>query len=186
MRVNGLVLNGGASSRMGRAKSELLLGGTTLFAQMEQKLARIGVEKIYESGQELPDRFLNRGPLAGIEAALHAMPDTNWLIVPVDMPLLSHDLLLQLLQYGQKEMALSYYEKAYLPLFIPATAGVSAAKIAEQKLQSTHSRKSWSLWGWLDACGAHKVVCPQPELLLNANTPEQWDECKMIWSEQQV
>ena len=94
--IGGYVLAGGHSSRMGRDKALLELGGKPLVQHAVLKLRRITEEvSILGARSELaliaplvPDLRENSGPLAGIEAALgHTRHD--WILVlPVDMPFL--------------------------------------------------------------------------------------------------
>jgi molybdopterin-guanine dinucleotide biosynthesis protein A len=94
--VGGYVLAGGKSSRMGRDKALLELGGRPLVAHVVAKLRRVCAEvHILGSRPELAvyaplvqDLHEGCGPLGGMEAALvHSPYDWN-LFMPVDMPFL--------------------------------------------------------------------------------------------------
>jgi molybdopterin-guanine dinucleotide biosynthesis protein A len=94
--VGGYVLAGGKSSRMGRDKALLQIGGKPLVEHAVTKLRRLCAEvNILGNEPELEARApLVRdvhpgcGPMSGIEAALlHSRYDWN-LILPVDMPFL--------------------------------------------------------------------------------------------------
>lgn len=97
--VNGAVLIGGGSRRMGRAKQCLEVGRRTLtevaVAALEGQVERV----FLVGGGPVPDalRSLERladppgiaGPMAGVLAALQRAPDAAWTVAACDMPLLS-------------------------------------------------------------------------------------------------
>lgn len=94
--VNGYVLAGGKSSRMGQDKALLELAGKPLVLLAVEKLRRVCAEvHILGNRPELEayapvirDRHKGCGPLGGIEAALlHSTKDWN-LFMAVDMPFL--------------------------------------------------------------------------------------------------
>jgi molybdenum cofactor guanylyltransferase len=92
--VEGWVLAGGASSRMGRDKALLEIGGRPLIALALEKLRALGLQpRIAGSRPDLaafapvvPDNFPGSGPLAGIVAALAASDADPNLFLPVDLP----------------------------------------------------------------------------------------------------
>jgi molybdopterin-guanine dinucleotide biosynthesis protein A len=94
--VGGYVLAGGKSSRMGRDKALLELGGYSLAWHAVTKLQRVCADvQILSSNPELErfaplvrDMHEGCGPLGGMEAALgHSWHEWN-LFLPVDMPFL--------------------------------------------------------------------------------------------------
>jgi molybdenum cofactor guanylyltransferase len=94
--VGGYVLAGGKSTRMGRDKALLELGGMPLVAHAVTKLRRICAEvNILSSRKELAEyaplvRDLHEGcgPMGGLEAAFaHSQREWN-LFMPVDVPFL--------------------------------------------------------------------------------------------------
>jgi molybdenum cofactor guanylyltransferase len=107
----GFVLAGGKSSRMGADKAFLDLGGQTL---LDRALAVMGAvcERVAIVGDParfakyefvVPDIFSGCGPLAGIHAALvHSAAELN-LMLAVDMPFVSKELLAFLLAVAGDE-----------------------------------------------------------------------------------
>ena len=99
--LNGYVLAGGRSTRMGRDKAKLPLGGRPLIAHAVQKLESI-CEDVYILSDDpelasfahlVPDQHPGCGPVAGLEAAL-MHTDKPWnLFIPVDVPFLPAALL---------------------------------------------------------------------------------------------
>ena len=91
--VNGLVLAGGKSRRMGQDKALLDRGGQSQLAYLAGLLGK-KVERVFvsmradqkdddERGQyaRIVDRYEDMGPLAGILSALEEHPETDWLVV---------------------------------------------------------------------------------------------------------
>ncbi len=95
--VEGFVLAGGRSSRMGQDKALLQVGGRSLLDLALDKLRRLGVATPRIAGARsdlssyapvVPDLHPGCGPLSGIQAALAATTRPLNLFLPVDMPLL--------------------------------------------------------------------------------------------------
>jgi molybdopterin-guanine dinucleotide biosynthesis protein A len=90
----GFVLAGGRSSRMGRDKALLQLGGVSMIERAVSKLRTL-TEQVFILGTRaelasfaplVPDLRESCGPLGGMEAAL-SRTDCDWsLVMPVDMP----------------------------------------------------------------------------------------------------
>ncbi|WP_051978394.1 molybdenum cofactor guanylyltransferase [Edaphobacter aggregans] len=94
--VGGYVLAGGRSTRMGRDKALLQLGGEPLVQHAVRKLRRLTGEvhilsdrpELAEFAPLVPDLHPGCGPVSGMEAAL-AHSRCDWtLVLPVDMPFL--------------------------------------------------------------------------------------------------
>jgi molybdopterin-guanine dinucleotide biosynthesis protein A len=95
--VEGFVLAGGRSSRMGQDKALLQVGRRSLIDVALEKLRCIGMAAPRIAGARtdlssyapvVPDLHPGCGPLSGIEAALAASSQPLNLFLPVDMPLL--------------------------------------------------------------------------------------------------
>lgn len=101
----GYVLAGGRSSRMGRDKATLRLGGRQLLDIAVDKLGSVCAEVavVGERDETVPvrnvgDLRVGCGPMGGIEAALTDLR-TNWAVfLPVDMPFLPVKLLFSLVE----------------------------------------------------------------------------------------
>ena len=108
MNFSAVILAGGKSSRMGGDKAFLEIGGQTLLTRQIQLVRDAGAAEVFISGREgvdystsgcrvLTDKFPDAGPLAGIERALDAA-STPWLLVlAVDLPEMTVELLQELL-----------------------------------------------------------------------------------------
>jgi molybdopterin-guanine dinucleotide biosynthesis protein A len=102
-----IILAGGKSSRFGRDKTSVLLGGETLLERTARRLSALFEEIIVVRGagcaeeasptvpgtREVKDIHKARGPLGGIYAGLSASTSFHNLVVACDMPFLDLDLL---------------------------------------------------------------------------------------------
>lgn len=92
--MNAFVLAGGQSTRMGRDKALLTVGGLPLIEHALNKLRSLGFSpRIAGSRPDLArfapvvtDSYPQQGPLGGIEAALAASDAEQNLFLPVDLP----------------------------------------------------------------------------------------------------
>jgi molybdopterin-guanine dinucleotide biosynthesis protein A len=93
MTVNGFVLAGGKSTRMGRDKAGLEWHGSTLLEHMIELLLG-ATDAAHVVGRDpLPDRLPGLGPLSGIATALEFSSTDANLIIAVDLPHLTKDFL---------------------------------------------------------------------------------------------
>ncbi|WP_461517643.1 molybdenum cofactor guanylyltransferase [Porticoccus sp.] len=172
----GLVLSGGLSSRMGVDKAQLRRNKQTMLAFAKMLLSAQGLEVLVSGGANgIPDLVPQAGPLGGIYSVLKTRQPRALLVVPVDMPMLTPELLGVLLEQGEKLGVPVCYEDCYLPLYLPVTdplLGYLEAVFAEA------SCKPRSLKKLLEAMNAVQVPVTDKEALMNTNTPEEWQQAR--------
>lgn len=142
----GLILAGGASSRMQRDKAALLYQGKSQLDRAVE-LASRHVAKVFVSvrGRQVTeptragkplivDSVDGEGPIVGIRSALAAHPDTAWLVLACDLPFLTDAVLQQLLVQRDPRRVATAYSSAHdgLPeplcaVWEPAAASALAA-----------------------------------------------------------
>ncbi|MGH9941287.1 MAG: molybdenum cofactor guanylyltransferase [Pyrinomonadaceae bacterium] len=103
--IEGFILTGGASSRMGRDKAHLLLEGRTFVERIAEAISAIAARvRLVSSRSEdaqaglpvVPDLYAHRGALSGLHAALAAC-NTEWAaVVSCDLPFVTGELCLLL------------------------------------------------------------------------------------------
>jgi molybdopterin-guanine dinucleotide biosynthesis protein A len=102
MDVEGFILVGGASSRMGRDKAQLTLGGRSFVERIAQALGTISVRvnlvgaKNVDSSlkiENVPDVYEGWGALGGLHAALAGCRAEWTAIVACDLPFVTSELL---------------------------------------------------------------------------------------------
>jgi len=139
MNFSAVILAGGKSSRMGRDKAFLEIGGQTLLARQIKLARETGAAEVFISGRTdadysafgyrvLHDKFADGGPLAGIERALAAATSPLLLVLAVDLPEMNAEFLQRLRAdcaenagtisrvNGKIEPLAAFYPKAAEPL----------------------------------------------------------------------
>jgi molybdopterin-guanine dinucleotide biosynthesis protein A len=183
----GLVLAGGRSSRMGQDKGSLILEGEPLRVRAARLLAAC-CEAVYvacrpdqvaglEPGlHPLCDEMPDLGPLAGLAAAFRHRSDVAWLTVPCDMPGMTVETLLPLIQarrFGLAAVALQRADGAgpesLVSLWEPAMAGLVAAAIAGDERSPRRL---------LLQAGCQVVPVSDAEVMRNLNAAADW----VTWS----
>ncbi len=104
----GFVLAGGRSSRMGRDKALVELGGRTLAAHAVDLLRSAGLSATIAGARSelagvapvIKDEAPDQGPLSGICSALASTDAELAVFIPVDLPLLPASLLEYLLRHA--------------------------------------------------------------------------------------
>jgi len=111
--VEGFILVGGRSSRMGKDKSRLLFGGQTAVDRIATELGSATSQVfLVGSGYEdadlnfkiIPDTHEHWGALGGIHAALGACRAEWAVIVACDTPFVTRNLFSRLLMLSQREL----------------------------------------------------------------------------------
>ncbi len=96
-KLNGLVLAGGKSVRMGKDKGELDYHGKPQREFMADMLSQFcektfisvrGDQEVESEYELLEDTFVGLGPFGAIASAMRKNPNTAWLVVACDLPLL--------------------------------------------------------------------------------------------------
>lgn len=100
--IVGVVLAGGASSRMGTDKAMLPLAGSPLISYPVKTLSGVFSEVFVSSGsekrysflglEEVIDVFANSGPLGGIHSSLLAAQQRPIFVIACDLPFVSREL----------------------------------------------------------------------------------------------
>lgn len=128
--LTGVVLAGGSSSRLGRPKQLVLLGGQLVLARVKAALDRVCEEIVLVVARDqddatpdtglalgmhvVADRLPSAGPLAGIEAGLKAAGTPLAFVVAADHPFLSARLIA-----GMADMA----AKGPFDAIVPSSSG---------------------------------------------------------------
>jgi len=188
-KLNGLILAGGKSQRMGNPKDKINWHGKEQRYFAADLLAPFCEEVFISCRQDqlenfdtdykaLTDTFLNMGPFGGILSALRSQRDKAWLVVACDLPLLDKKSLEFLIKNRNTEKVATTYESPFDGLPEP--------------LITIWEPKSYPLL--LNFLGSGNT-CPRkvlinsdtlilkpgnPEALMNVNTPEDMAKAKEI------
>jgi molybdopterin-guanine dinucleotide biosynthesis protein A len=182
-KINGLVLAGGKSTRMGTDKTVMQWHGKEQRYYMADVLNEF-CEDVYISCREeqaskldehykaLPDVFTNMGPYGGILTALQLQPERAWLVVASDLPLLDTDTISFLVAHRDaSKMATA---------FISPHDGLPEPLIAIWEPRSFDVLMQYKDEGY--KCPRKVLIknehdvqllqAPNPDALMNTNTPE--------------
>ena len=147
-QISMVVLAGGASSRMGRDKSDLTIEGKTFLEMQIEKGKKLGISDILLSGYHgenkyeypiIPDRFPGKGPLGGLEACFREAKNPYCLVLGVDVPLVPADELAALIRQAQnlnaKAVILSHsgHEEPLMGVYRTELADAMLEEITERK-----------------------------------------------------
>ena len=177
----GAVLTGGRSSRMGRDKAILPVGGVPMAARVAEALRRAGAEPVLAVGGDqaalealgltwVADRHPGEGPLGGIVSAFAAVGGHDLVaILATDLPDLDASVVRALVTgLGPHDVAVAGGERAE-PL-----CGVWRVASCEPVLTSAFERGERAVHRAMAALD--RVVVPVPALhLRNVNHPDDLD-----------
>ena len=193
----GFILAGGASSRMGKNKAHLKLGGKTFVQRAALSLSAIEPQRIFLVGnftnenkaadiEILPDVFKSdlRASIIGLHTALfHA--ETEWIaVLACDLPFASSSLFKRLTEFVQDEF------EAIVPLQKDERAQPLCAlyrKTCLPKVEAALASNEWSLKKLLEKLETRFVRfeeiadLPNAEnFFFNVNTPEDFARAVQI------
>ncbi len=182
--LHGLVLAGGAGSRMGVDKAGLLVGGATLAQRAAACLSVVcrhvlvsvrpgqraewlesldGIEAVEDSVGDL-------GPVGGVLAAFEHSPAAAWLVLAVDMPLVTEAMLRSLAAgRGVGWDAVAFHSEA-LGGAEPLCALYEPAAGAELARRAAAGERS--LRWMLASMRVRLLDPPDPAALASVNTPQ--------------
>ena len=192
--VTAFVLAGGKSSRMGSDKAFLQFGDGTLLLRALRLASTVAGEvrivgdakKFAAFGRVVEDVYRDRGPLGGIHAGLASSATEFNLVLAIDVPFVSQELLRYLLMQARESEAIVTVPRAARGL--QPLCGVyrrSFAKVAEQALREGRNKID-ELFGKVET----RVVAESElaeagfsvEMFQNLNTPEEWEKAKLAHS----
>ena len=191
MEATGIILAGGQSRRMGENKALLRINGQTVIERIVEKLETfvddvIIVNNHFEDYRflNLPmveDRYKGMGPLAGIEAGLHASRTEKNLVVACDMPFISREWGEYLLSYlVEYQVASPIISGVLHPLF--ANSRKEVEKSASVSLQQNTLRmKDFFQTIHVKIVDDNEHLLPKEEMyFFNMNHFEQYQQALMM------
>ncbi len=195
--VEGFILVGGRSSRMGTDKSRLQIGGRTsverIAAELRQITRRISLVGPSRADADpdlkmVPDTHEHWGALGGIHAALSACTDAWALIVACDLPFVTRDLCSRLRTLSQEDSpdAVVPMQSDGRPQPLCALYRRESCLLEAEKLIASGEHTARALLANV------KTRWVQPEELIdlpgaenfffNVNTPQDYERAKQICS----
>lgn len=174
MSIIGVILAGGASSRMGADKALLEIEDQSMLDRARHLLSLTSVTKIVISRNDdtkkyIPDLIPKKGPLSGIHSVAMRFPTSDLLIIPVDLPLLDAPTLQVLIDLGSASGLNVRYDKHSLPLFLH-----NRAKLRQTLDYTLRCTNCYSVARFCSHFAMQETHAKKQSPLFNANTPEQW------------
>lgn len=178
-----LILAGGKASRLGGIdKSQLVIGGRTIFARQCEVLAPLVHEILVSAHDDVPgyrtvhDAVVEAGPLAGIAAGL-AAAHTPWLVVVAgDMPYLHAPLIQLMLDATREDCDVVGVRIGALPQPLVSVVHVRVRTAVEARVASGRYKASGLLTDeglrvrWIDDAQI-RAIDPELRGLFNINSP---------------
>ena len=189
--IEGAILAGGQSSRMGRDKSALVLGGVSVLERVGSSMAPL-VGRIRVIGDQVtesrgyavqPDLRPGLGPLSGIHAALTTAESSTVLVVACDLPFVTTELfagLIELLEGGTDAVVPRVSGRAVpvCALYRRACLERLQACLDNRELKAQHFVASLATT-YADEDVLERLD-PQGICLKNINTPEDFERAQAI------
>lgn len=180
--VNGLVLAGGRSRRMGRDKALLQRDGSTQL-QCTVSLLQRHVQSVFVSTRpdqaddaerqrfpQIVDRYVDMGPVAGILTALESDNSVPWLVLACDLPNVDDETIDFLLQHRDSAKPFSAFRSNYddLPEPLCAVYEIAALPIVRDFV----GKNIICPRNILLRSDTNLLTQPNPAALDNINTPD--------------
>lgn len=176
--INGLILTGGQSSRMGEDKSLLMYHDLPqreyLFKLMQKFCVKVFTscrndQNVPSALNPIVDHYNFTGPLNGILSAITLDPEKGWLIIAVDMPYVDESALqLLITNRDETKVATCFYNKAekfpepLLTLWESAAYPLLLNFVKERNTSPRH---------FLNTHPVKLIDSPNEQILLNVNYP---------------
>ncbi|RVU00650.1 molybdopterin-guanine dinucleotide biosynthesis protein MobA [Mucilaginibacter limnophilus] len=192
-KINGLVLAGGKSVRMGFDKGAINWHGKEQRYYLADVLKNFCAEvfiscreeqsgEIAKGYETLTDTFLNLGPMGAMLSAFRAQPDNTWLVVAADLPLLDEATIQYLIDNRNTASIATAYKSVHddfpeplITIWEPKSYPVLLSFLAQGY---SCPRKV------LINSDTTLLNAPYPSALTNVNTPEELERVKRLLQQQ--
>jgi molybdopterin-guanine dinucleotide biosynthesis protein A len=188
--INGLVLAGGKSSRMGQDKSVIHWHGSEQQYYVSDLLKPFCEEVFISKRKEqakgpnsqykiLVDSYEGLGPYGAILSAFQFNPNSAWLVVACDLPLLDNSTLSYLLENRDTNKMATTFQSPYDGLPEPLIT-IWEPKSHALLLSYLNNGYSCPRKVLIKANDAHILQAPNRDALLNVNTPEDFTKAEQL------
>lgn len=184
-QVKGLVLAGGKSTRMGQDKGLIAWHGVPQREYVADLLQSLGLQtciscrpdqtgSIPRRFRVIPDKYPDSGPLGAIASAFGEEPATAWLVVACDMPLIDASVLRFLLDARRPDFAATAFRAPAPSANLPDPLLAIWEPAVLPALKSSLKKGNLSVRHVLTTAGVFLLDPPDPTVLTNTNTPEEY------------
>ena len=167
-----------------------IVGAFISMLDFSQSLLKgIGINHVVISGtkQGIADTVQNLGPVGGIYSVMSSLACKAALIIPVDLPLMTPDVLANLKRAGELSQKATYFHDHALPLYLPnnvftdmyfkqqfSQKALTSLFTPPRSGQTKNKKNGPSIKAMLSSMPHQAIRCQAPSTLTNTNTPEQW------------
>lgn len=178
--MNGLILVGGRSTRMGTDKSQLEYHHKPQWRYLYELLTPYCQSVFLSCREDQKENFADFsrlvdtreiGPLGGLLTAFEHAPHDAWLTVACDMPFVDSETIEFLVQNRRAAQGATAFlnpetlhPEPLLAIWEPEN---------HELIRTQFQQKNFSPLQLLTKVNAHLLPCPKPRWLQNINTPEQ-------------
>ena len=184
-KLNGLVLAGGKSTRMGTDKGELAYHGKPhreyLYELLEKFCDDVYLSVRSEQHQNLPDNLKTitdkdqyRGPLNGMISAHQEFPEVAWLVVATDLPLIDKNSIRQLIDRRNPEKIATAYATHQSGLPEPMFA-IWESKAFPKAIEYLESGTNTCPRKFLINSDIQLIFPSSDDILINANNKQEYE-----------
>jgi molybdopterin-guanine dinucleotide biosynthesis protein A len=187
--LNGLILAGGKSSRMGKNKSLTRWHGKEQLYYMADLLKKFCVDVFISCRKEqefsiskeyatVPDMYEGLGPYGAILSAFKFQPSAAWLVVACDLPLLDEDTLAQLVTERDPSVIATTFTSPHDSLPEPL---VTIWEPQSFSLLQNFLSEGYQCPRKILLKSTPKIITARNELALrNVNTPEEEEQARQL------
>lgn len=194
-KLNGVVLAGGKSLRMGQDKGTIAWHGMPQREYVAELLSKF-CETTYISCRDeqqivnssypiLPDSYIGMGPYGAILSAFAKEPGSAWLVVACDLPLLGEKTLQQLIDNRHPAAIATTFESPYDGLPEPLIT-IWEPKAFPYLLSLADEGYKCPRKALIKSDNVRIIKAEYPGALMNTNTPEDATAVREILQKQQA
>ncbi|MDC2865120.1 molybdenum cofactor guanylyltransferase [Bacillus sp. BP-3] len=187
MKIAGIVLAGGRSSRFGEPKALAIWQGKTFIEHSIEALKEVAVDIVVISHPNITNElshmlnvpviedielYKGNGPLAGFITGMEYASADWYIIAPCDTPNVSKEWALELIERADET-----YEA-----IVPLVEGRKQPLLAlyhykvKEKIEQLLKEGKRSMQGLLSQCNVQYVTVTETDLFVNVNTKEEYNE----------
>ncbi|MEI4799726.1 molybdenum cofactor guanylyltransferase [Bacillus sp. FJAT-51639] len=187
MKIAGIVLAGGRSSRFGEPKALANWQGKTFIEHSIEALKEVVTDMVVISHSDITDElshmlnvpviedlalYKGNGPLAGLVTGMGYVSADWYIVAPCDTPNVSKEWALELIERA---------EEAYEAI-VPLAEGRKQPLLAlyhykvKEKIERLLKEEKRSMQGLLSQCNVQYVTVTETDIFVNVNTKEEYKE----------
>ncbi|PEA55732.1 molybdenum cofactor guanylyltransferase [Bacillus pseudomycoides] len=187
MKIAGIVLAGGRSSRFGEPKALAMWQGKTFIEHSVEALKEVVTDIVVISHQDITNElsyilnvpvvedselYKGNGPLAGLVTGMEFAKADWYVVAPCDTPNISKEWALELIERADETYG----------AIVPIVEGRKQPLLAlyhykvKEKIEHLLKEEKRSMQGLLSQCNVQYVTVEEADVFINVNTKEEYNE----------